>query len=199
MEIGSDVHVGYYIRHIFDEQRLLLAGQGPLNDAMRLTHTGSGFSMFANLKAPFVEEPSAVSRVARDPQTNTLVESFSRPVDINSIVGWLLMAADGYIRTCAANIQQAGLIPYGEARDLWFSLDRTSGELRMGPDSGAGRRMEQAWMEPWPDDLVIVHFKGAMSTLWMTTVDCSTGGWGDLGGTHVGPGGEWPYKQVVTD
>lgn len=196
--MGSDVHVGYYIRHVFDERRLMLVGQGPLDQVMPLTHTGSGFSMFANLKAPFVEEPSEVSRVARDPHTNTLVESFSRPVDINSVVGWLLMAADGYIRTCATEILQASLIPYGEARDLWFEVDRESGRLVRGPDSGAGRRMEQAWTEPWPDHLVIVHFKGAMSTLQMTTHDCGAGGWGDLDGTDIGRGGEWPYKQVVS-
>lgn len=195
--LGSDVHVGYYIRHIFGERRLLLAGQGPLDKAMILTHGGDGFSMFANLKSPLTEEPATISRVSRDPQTKTLIESFDRPLEINSIVGWLMMAADGYIRTCAAEILQSGLIPYGQARDLWFELDRESGRVVRGPDSGAGTRMEQAWMEPWPEHLVIVHFKGAMSTLQMTTNDCGTGGWDDLDGTHVGPGGEWPYKRVI--
>lgn len=67
----------------------------------------------------------------------------------------------------------------------------------MGPYSGAGDRMAQAWMEPWPDNLVIVHFKGTLSTLQMTTSDCGTGGWGDLGGTEVGAGGDWPHKDVI--
>ncbi|URX63731.1 hypothetical protein KR767_06665 [Luteibacter anthropi] len=154
-------------------------------------HLGGGFAVFTSLVPPFIDDVSLVSRVFREPRTNVLVECFARPVDINSIVGWLLMAGDGYIRTCADEIINKALIPAGEGRNLWFELDRVSGRLVRGTEHAAGRRMEKAWTEPWPDHLVIVRFSGGAGTVRMTTEDCGAGGLGDLASSPVFDGEEW--------
>jgi hypothetical protein len=186
-----DIHVGYYVREIRDGVRYLSVGQGPLVKVMPLAHVGACFAVFANLKAPFEEEPSVVSTVVRDARTQELLESFARPVDINSIVGWLMLGGDRYIQACARAIVEQQLIPVGEGRNLWFELDRVTSAV-VATGSAASGRMKQAWTEPWPEHLVMVHFAGGHQTLGLLTRNVGLGGWEDMAGVWTGKPDKWP-------
>lgn len=156
-------------------------GQGPLVKVMPLAHVGSCFAVFANFSPPLTGAPSTISSVVRDARTGDLLESFARPVDINSIVGWLLLAGDRYIQTCADLIDREQLVPSDQGRCLWFELDRVSGVVR-ATDRAASQRMEEAWNERWPDHLVMVTFEGDQQTLRALTQNVGVGGWEDMPG-----------------
>lgn len=176
-----DIHVGYYVRELRNGERYLTVGQGPLLKVMPLAHVGACFAVFANFSPPFTEAPSTVSSVVRDARTSELLESFARPVDINSIVGWLLLAGDRYIQTCADLIGHEQLVPPDQGRSLWFELDRVSGAVR-ATGWAASQRMEKAWTELWPDHLVMVNFEGGQQTLRGLTQNVGVGGWEDMAG-----------------
>lgn len=187
------IHVGYYIRHLYEGSRYLTVGQGPLVKAMALAHLSPCFIVFANLKAPYEEQPSTLSKMMRDVRTGELLETFARPVDINSVVGWLLIGGDRYIRASVDAIREGGLIPQGDRRSLWFEYDRASGAL-VQSGHAAGNRMEKAWTEPWPDELVIVHFAGGHESLSMLTDGVGIGGLDDLNGVWTGHPSNWPPR-----
>ena len=189
--LQADINVGYYVREIRDGVRYLSVGQGPLVEVIRLAHVGACFAVLANLKAPFVEESSVVSTVVRDARTQELLESFARPVDINSIVGCLLLGGDRYIQICATAIVEQQLIPVEEGRNLWFELDRVTAVL-VATGSAASGRMEQAWSEPWPEHLVMVRFLGGHQTLGLLTRNVGLGGWEDMMGVWTGKPDKWP-------
>jgi hypothetical protein len=181
----DDIHVGYYVRQLHAGIRYLTVGQGPLVQAISLTHVSPCFAVFANLTAPFVEQPSTLSKVARDGRTGELLETFARPVDINSVVGWLLLGGDRYIRSAVDAINERGLVSPDEGRSLWFEFDRATGAL-VSAGAQAADRMDKAWTEPWPHELVIAHFAGGRGSMGMLTEDVDVAGLSDLNGTRVG-------------
>jgi hypothetical protein len=189
----DDIHVGYYVRQVYEGCRYLTVGQGPLVKAMALAHLSPCFAVFANLKAPYEEQPSTLSKVVRDARTGELLETFARSVDINYIVGWLLLGGDRYIRSCVEAIGERNLIPQGEGRSLWFEFDRVTGAL-VSAGYPAGTRMEKAWTEPWPDELVIVHFCGGHQSLGMLTDGVGVAGLNDLSGVWTGNPSHWPPR-----
>lgn len=169
----------------------LSVGQGPVVKVMPRAHTGASFAVLANMQAPFEEAPSVVSKVVRDARTREWLESFARPVDINSIVGWLLLGGDRYIQVCVKAIVDQNLIPAGQGRSLWFELDRVTAAV-VGTGSQASTRMEEAWREPWPEHLVMVSFSGGHQTLGLLTRNVGLGGWEDMTGVWTGKPDKWP-------
>lgn len=66
-------------------------------------------------------------------------------------------------------------------RSLWFEFDRATGSL-LSAGHPAADRMEKAWTEPWPQNLVIVHFYGGHESLAMLTDGVGVAGLNDLNG-----------------
>jgi len=181
----NDIHVGYYLRHMHEGSRYLTVGQGPLVSAMALTHLAPCLMVFANLRTSVVGPPSTLSKVVRDARSGDLVEAFARPININSVVGWLLLGGDHYVHAAAEAVAERGLIPPDEGRSLWFEFDRVTGGLINTGHAAAGR-MEKAWTEPWPEDLVMVHFYGSQYNLGQLTEDAGVAGLSDLEGIWQG-------------